>query len=203
LNLRFAIPPALLLLWTFAALAAEDAKTNEQVYNELCSSAVEEILVASGTPRQGMITLKLHEGPATEYFRLILLGDISAAGRQMAERSAVNRPVLSIQVEQPLVAYHDRFGDGLFEKAKTQREIKFSIRAVFQDSVGMLRWSGTVQRNYCDTVAIADVERLEQTTSHLARGIVPERTLLERFIEPAIVIGASGVAIYLFFTIRS
>ena len=54
-----------------------------------------------------------------------------------------------------------------------------------------------------DTIAVAEIHDLERGTERLSPGVPPEPSWLEKFLEPVIIGGAAGVAVYLFFTIRS
>lgn len=130
-----------------------------------------------------------------------MLGALAAQKRTIFEVSG--DAGLSVQIRQLSVAYVDRFSEGLFERVRTSRTVELWLETIANDSSGRLRWSGTIHKIASDTVDVDDIDRLEQSTVQFVRGTPPARTILERLLEPAVVIGAAGIAVYLFFTIRS
>ena len=111
---------------------------------------------------------------------------------------------VSASVEDVTVSYGDPFSDGFFSPRKCQRNLDLRLTLTAkQCRGGKILWAGDEPASLTDTVNVADVPLLEQSTEHIAKGIHPQRSILERLIEPFIIVGATGVAIYLFFTIRS
>jgi hypothetical protein len=175
--------------------------TNEQQFMRLASEAARDAADSARITAQGLQRIVLHSGSQTQFFRLALVGAVATPGQKISEETG--RAELTLQVNGLSVEYGERFNNGIFEKALTTRSLGFHLGAMASDSAGTIRWVGVIEKKFVDTVAVDDIGRLEQTTGHFAKGVVPERFLWERLLEPAIMIGASGIAIYLFFTIRS
>ena len=54
-----------------------------------------------------------------------------------------------------------------------------------------------------DTIQLSDVERVENPSLPLTRGVVPGEGFFSNLAEPLVMLGAIGVAVYLLFTVRS
>ena len=175
--------------------------TNEQQFMRLASDAARDAADSARIMAHSLQRIVLHSGSQTQFFRLALVGAIAAPELRISEEAG--RAGLTLQVNGVGVEYGERFNSGLFERALTTRALTLRLGAMASDSTGTIRWVGVIEKKFSDTVAVNDIDRLEQTTGHFARGALPERFLWERLLEPVIVIGASGIAIYLFFTIRS
>ena len=70
-------------------------------------------------------------------------------------------------------------------------------------SPGRVVYAGTASRTAVDTVAEDAVASLEAGSPERGRGAVPDMQSLDRFVEPLVIIGAAGAAIFLFFQVRS
>ena len=68
---------------------------------------------------------------------------------------------------------------------------------------GKILSAETERRSFSDTVYVDEISNLQESSKHIAAGPMPGRSALERFIGPLIIAGAAGIAVYLFFTIRS
>jgi hypothetical protein len=71
----------------------------------------------------------------------------------------------------------------------------------FED--GKILWAKSKGASLVDTVYVDDIPNLQVSSERIAKGVMPQRSAMEKFIEPFIIVGAAGVAVYLFFTIRS
>ena len=61
----------------------------------------------------------------------------------------------------------------------------------------------TVRSAVVDTVSVDQIARLSVSAQHVASGEPPRPSLWEKIVEPAILTVSSGIAIYVFFTVRS
>ena len=68
---------------------------------------------------------------------------------------------------------------------------------------GSVLYAGTSSGNHVDTVSEDDVAALESGSPEGGRGRIPEMQTLDRYVEPFVIIGAAGAAIFLFFQVRS
>ena len=108
---------------------------------------------------------------------------------------------------QPLgisVGYGAAFRDGLFGTRRTPRTVNCVLAFVVTErNTGTIRLSRTVTETSSDTVEVGQIGQLEDPASRTTQGVRPDDPLLDRIAEPLVIIGATGVIIYLFFHIRS
>src|ERR1043166_2546268 len=64
-------------------------------------------------------------------------------------------------------------------------------------------YTGSPSAQSADTVAVDEVQGLELAAAKTTHGELPSESFLDRVLEPVVIIGATGVSIYLFFHVRS
>jgi hypothetical protein len=102
------------------------------------------------------------------------------------------------------VRYNNMFKDGIFGAKHVEREVSVQYSSDLRNQLtDEILSSGTHSRMYTDTVAVDDIGSIENESINVTRGELPSEAFLDRFIEPFVIIGATGVAIYLLFHIRS
>ncbi|MDD3125257.1 MAG: hypothetical protein PHV24_05475 [Candidatus Kapabacteria bacterium] len=71
--------------------------------------------------------------------------------------------------------------------------------------LGETNISGEISRKYLDTLAREDVPYIERSENNFARGVLPVQSAswLDEYLTPIVVVGASILAVVLFFTVRS
>ena len=122
----------------------------------------------------------------------------------LPDSTSSTRYVLSVPSVQLNVRYDNMFKDGLFGSKHVEREVSVEFSSDLRNRVSNeILSSGTHSRTYSDTVAVDDVSRIENESISVTHGELPSEAFLDRFIEPFMIIGATGVAIYLLFHIRS
>ena len=119
--------------------------------------------------------------------------------------SAVPRKyLLHVPSAQLQVQYANMFKDGIFGTKLAERTITVQLSSQLKNQItNEILYSGTLSQNSTDTVSVDDIESLEDETIKVSQGEMPSETFLDRFIEPFVIVGATGVAIYLLFHIRS
>lgn len=102
------------------------------------------------------------------------------------------------------VKYAERHREGILGRDKVERRISvgFFFRAK-DPQTGQIVAAKEIKRNAVDTVDVNDIPSLEYPGAPRTHGELPTESILDRFIEPFVIIGATGAAVYLFFTIRS
>jgi hypothetical protein len=102
------------------------------------------------------------------------------------------------------VRYNNMFKEGIFGSKHVEREVAVQFSSDLRNQVtNEILTGGTHSRLYIDTVAVEDVGSIENESVSVTHGELPSEAFLDRFIEPFVIIGATGVAIYLLFHIRS
>jgi hypothetical protein len=100
--------------------------------------------------------------------------------------------------------YHNMFRDGVFGTHRVEREIRAEISGRLENSsVHELLYGGSLSKNLSDTVDVDDIDAIEQEDIKATHGELPSADFLDRIVEPFIIIGAAGAAIYLLFHVRS
>ncbi len=74
---------------------------------------------------------------------------------------------------------------------------------IYQGTTGELYYVGTIGRTAEDRIAIEDLPAVEHEEISVTHGTLPSGGFLKRFLEPAVVITATAIAVYLFFSVRS
>lgn len=150
------------------------------------------------------ITLQLEKTKQGEFFRHSIIQSLIAKNISVYERQTSADTTLELSVRESSVVYGEVFSESLFGSRKVERKInlKFDV-SLSSVTQGNIFWSQTVSHSLVDTVFFSDVAKLHDSAIPLSTYSQPELSFLESIIEPAIVTVAAGVAIYLFFTIRS
>ena len=132
---------------------------------------------------------------------------LKAAGHTVILRSinAERTPyVLSLDGVEFRVRYDDMFSKGIFGTKMVRRTLSADISSrLLKGETGEVLFGGSIGRLRADTVAMDEIKSLEMPGSPATHGEIPEGSPLDRFIEPFIIIGTTGVAVYLFFHLRS
>jgi len=121
---------------------------------------------------------------------------------------SANEPRASVTFEvQPsraLLRYENMFRDGLFGEKKVERliTIEFSSK-VLKNRLGEVAFAGLREETFRDTVTVQTIEFLSSPGIKATYATLPSETFFDRIIEPLVIVGATGVLIYLFFTLRS
>jgi hypothetical protein len=102
------------------------------------------------------------------------------------------------------VRYDKMFRDGLFGAKKVRRTVSVSMSyQTLKSRGGEISSADVIERAAVDTVAVDEVPDLEHADLKSTRGELPSDQFLDKVIEPFIIIGATGVAVYLLFHVRS
>jgi len=93
---------------------------------------------------------------------------------------------------------------GLFSARLVDRTVTLALWGKIVDRTSGRLLVGETWREQCtDTVCVEDLERLETPGIPATRGVLPAEGLFTSFLEPLILLGAVGVAVFLLFTSRS
>ena len=112
--------------------------------------------------------------------------------------------LLKINDAELKVTYGDVYREGLFGKKKTIRNVFARINVQSLNlSTNEILLSEILKSQLSDTVNVSDIPNLETPTAPFTHAEISGDTLIDRLIEPFIIIGATGAVVYLFFYIRS
>ncbi len=181
--------------------------TNLQVMQSLVGEITGEILERSGIGGRDTIGLSMYLSADSWITEHAIESRLRAAGNSVVVQPA-SRPQapyqLTVDAAELHVRYDDAFRRGIFGTRMVRRTVSVGLSArCVRASTGEVMFGGPVDRMRADTVSIDDISTLELAGAAATHGEVPEGGLLDRFIEPFVIIGTTGVAVYLFFHLRS
>lgn len=110
---------------------------------------------------------------------------------------------LDIGPVETRVHYGRAFRESFLGKRKTARTIEVAVTANIRNAGDEVLFAGSVSRAFSDTIHVGDLPDLETPSIPLTQGEPPEGGFFDTVLEPFIIIGASAIAVYLFFTVRS
>jgi len=204
--LRFALIVlfGVLLSGTAEQLCAAEKKSNADILYQLCREAVASSISEAQIPDSSTIVLKIEDGAINRFFAQPLTESFRQRFSSLFTQKTTSGIEISVSVGGVSVIYGETFSDGFLSARRTERRIDVSLRMTtmrFED--GKILWAKSKSASFVDTVYVDDIPDLQLSSEGIAKGVMPQRSAMEKFIEPFIIVGAAGVAVYLFFTIRS
>ena len=150
------------------------------------------------------VSVDIENGVVNRFFSRPLIESFRQHFVSLYARSGASSVDIDVSVPEITVSYGEAFSDGFLSARKSQRVIGVSVRlTATRNSDGKILSAETERRLFSDTVYVDEISNLQESSKHIASGPMPDRSALERFIGPLIIAGAAGIAVYLFFTIRS
>ena len=109
------------------------------------------------------------------------------------------RPVV-VQLHYPRI-----FKDEISKSNLVEREVIAHLSCQIENRrTGEIVYSASLSRNSRDTITVDDVNLAEQGCVKVTHAELPaDENILDKIVEPFVIIGATAVAIYLLFHIRS
>jgi hypothetical protein len=198
------IAACLLSFVSIAQTTAQATRPNKALFDEACRMAADSLILHTGIGRSSTVQARCAGSEHTQFFRSVLMDAVtSAAGTVDGEGTSADT-IISFFVEDVQVAFGDSFRERWLGEKKTERTVLAAVRLEMQLlSTGKILYTGTVRRSVSDTIAVDEIARVSASARHIATGDAPEATLWEKILEPAILTVSSGIAVYLFFTVRS
>ncbi len=207
--MKIAVPAALaLVLGMPAAFAGEtgapsEPPSNEAVFLQLCDEAVQASLRAAGIPDRSALAVMVADDTVSRFFEQEIITSLRAFTGTLAVGRKSGSVLVDCSIGDPLVRYGASFHDGLFGRTLAPRTVSFAFRYTYLDTAGGVLSAGTLRPSKIDTVAVHNLGRLESGSAQFLHGDPPDDTFLDALAEPLVVIAATAVVVYLFFTIRS
>ena len=195
---------AVLLSGTAGQLCAAEKKSNADILHQVCQEAVASSISEARIPDTSTIVLKIEDGEINRFFAQTLTESFQQRFPSLFTRRTASGIEISVSVGGVSVVYGQSFSDGFLSARRSERRIDVGLRMTamrFED--GKILWAKSKGASFVDTVYVDDIPNLQVSSERIAKGVMPQRSAMEKFIEPFIIVGAAGVAVYLFFTIRS
>ncbi|NQT24280.1 hypothetical protein HQ585_02885 [candidate division KSB1 bacterium] len=83
-----------------------------------------------------------------------------------------------------------------------QAQIQLEIQLLAADTK-RVEWSGMLESQKSDTISVPDLPIIEQDGLILGHPVRPNPAGLRKWFEPAVMVGLTGLIVYLFYSIRS
>lgn len=116
----------------------------------------------------------------------------------------VNSILFDFGVIELKVSYRKATRDEISGKRTIERSVSTVIAGkIYRPTTGELYYAGTVERISKDRIAPEDVTHVEHEQIGVTHGSLPSGGFMKKILEPAVVITATAIAVYLFFTVRS
>jgi len=102
------------------------------------------------------------------------------------------------------IRYEDPFREGIIGANKSRRVATASValRLTMRNTQELL-FTQSMKEEFADTVRVDDIPGLELPSARSTHGELPSGSFIDRVIEPFVIIGATGVVVYLFFHVRT
>ncbi len=195
---------AVLLLGMAEQLCAAEKKSNGDILYQVCQEAVASSISDAHIPDTSTIVLKIEDGEINRFFAQPIAESFRQRFPSIFTRKTASGVEISVSVGGVSVVYGQSFSDGFFSARRSERRVDMALRMTairFED--GKILWAKSKSASFVDTVYVDDIPDIQFSSERIAKGVMPQRSMMEKFIEPFIIVGAAGVAVYLFFTIRS
>jgi hypothetical protein len=160
--------------------------------------------MASAAHLQGgdTVALKLPEVDVRWLFEAPVVARLQAAGITVVTGGEGVTTRIDIGMAAAEVRYGEMFHDGLFGAKRVERAARITLSGTIGRARELL-WSGTIDTLRRDTIDADDIARLENGAPSALRDAPPDETFFDRILEPFVILGATGAAVYLLFHVRS
>ncbi len=182
-------------------------KTNAEVMHMLVAGMVDRVLPNLSLHPGDSVALNIKPGQDEWLVEGGVAAALRRAGVSPYRQTDTTRNyslILESRTPELTVRYLDGYREGLFGTKKVKRSILagFSLQATEPGSHRIV-FSDMLRQQYADTVTTENVPSLESSSMQSTHGELPGENALDRVVEPFVIIGATAVAVYLFFHIRS
>ncbi len=191
----------ILLIFFSGNFAFGQTKTNLELFYSLIDSAVNS--ASKQIPANDKnIKLNFNLGSIYSIFENRVISDFSKDGKKIVpiDSSKGNDLTLNFACENAVVIYGKMFRDGLFGSFHVPRTVSISGSYIFPFSDAKLHNFNFLIN---DTVRVDQIKTIENNSYPFTKGQIPAEPFLPSLIEPVIAIGATALAVILFFTVRS
>lgn len=185
---------------------AQDSSSARPASNlDLYRTLAEEIATEVGQliTEQDSVTIDVRPKESAWYVEGSIMAGFRNAGLHHTE-SSTSRYAAEFGLTSLRVRYEDVRRDGLFGDRIVDRNIHVQLATKVSDRhTGRIIALGERERQFHDTIELSSLQLVENPNLPITRGTVPGEGLFSSIVEPVILLGAIGVAIFLLFNVRS
>jgi hypothetical protein len=183
-------------------LARSDIRPNTELLHLVIQNSIEKLI--PNLPEGAPVVVAVHF-PGYEWFiyhRIIeILADSGYSVSHNMQDENTTATFLEVGVEGFGIDYTSGKRGSLFRAKRISRRATgvFSFRVTYGNSEQVIRVSEQVS----DTIPYSKREEVENRALPFTQGDVPDGSITDRYLGPAVIITATGIVVYLFFSIRS
>jgi hypothetical protein len=181
-------------------------KTNLEIFQSQLDSLASELLEKANLGHEKDLFLNVR--PSDSF--LVARNMISEALKRLryhvffdAQTDGLEGAAIDLAFVQTVVRYGNAFRENILGERKAERTISTVISVNVRSARNEVLFAGSLSRMSRDTVSVGDIPDLENSFVPFTHGEAPEGGVFDNILAPAIIVGASAVVIYLFFTVRS
>jgi hypothetical protein len=192
-------------VWASGMRAQDDVHeppTTLSVYQALAAEAFGEACGSLSVPESVMVTLDVQPVGAYWYIESVLAQEMRAHRMHLVPSGGAWQ--FTCAVKDARVRYSDVRRDGLLGTRVVDRTVSLELWLRMTDrehAQFLIDRESRVQKT--DTIDVGDVSRVEHPDVPATRSIVPAEGFFSSWLEPLVLVGAIGVAVFLLFTTRS
>ncbi len=192
--------------------AGEDRKersgdTNLQIIQKILGNLAEQILSEASVAPDAMIGLRIRQSAESWVTEHVLSERIAANGYKVkyaGDSENVAPFIFAVGDAGAKVNYSNPHRLGLFGRTCATRSIVVHFQAqIYNSQTGNILSGKLLTGDYRDTVFVDDIPLFENANVPMTKADLPDESFIDRFIEPFVIVGTVGVAVFLFFHIRS
>ena len=166
-----------------------------------------DLLARSGIAQGERIVLRVDAAPESWITRQSFAAALQQAGHVVAVADSAQRPegtTIDIRAPSLSVRYTEPTEEGLFGTRRVRRTVSAEVSCLVTSlPAGTVRLSETVTRALSDSVRVDAVPGIESPGIGSTHGELPQDRFIDRIVEPFVIVGATGIAVFLLFNIRS
>ncbi len=185
----------------------DSVKTNLELFRDGISALTDSIFEGLPSDERASVVVSGQFTDEQLFVRQAIVSRLKEKGTKVYLDKADNSLSSSeIEIVSPevQVKYGESFRESFLGETKTTRSVSVVIPFLTKDvQSNFVIESRTLTYNYSDTISTDFIPSLEQTEFPCTHAPMPERDFFDHLLEPIIIIGATGVAVYLFFHVRS
>lgn len=188
-------------------ISSDQTRSNVEVMQKLIGYITDKVITKSNLSPAESIGIQVRNFQDYWIVEEAISSSLKNAGYRVFRASGdsiLNNIVFNINNSELNVQYDNMFRDGLFGIKKINRTIKtrLSLQVIDQKSNEVLL-SDSFNEQSRDTINADEVNNVELASAPSTHAEIPGEAVIDRLVEPFIIIGATGAVVYLFFYVRS
>jgi hypothetical protein len=186
---------------------SQTPETNLQIIQKILGNLAEQVLNEATLPADAVVGLKVRQSLESWVTENALSERIAAHRYKVMyvrDSDSVAAFIFTVGDAGAKVKYSNTHRISLFGRKHTERLISVHIQSqVYNSQSGNILSGKMLTSEYKDTVFTDDISSLENADIPMTKAELPDESFIDRIIEPIIIVGTAGIAVFLFFHIRS